>query len=441
MRRGRAGVARTVATGLLLAATATATAATTGAAGVAQAQAPEAAFATFDPVSVSTLETLLSVSFPDPDHGWAVGQNGRILATTDGGATWQVQVSGLEGADRSGASAPVLRGVAFADARHGFAVGSPGLLLATSDGGATWERRDPPPLESIPGGGPGRAGLEGGAQWVFRSVAATGPRSAYVVGEGGAILATDDGGATWSWRGDRRFGQLTSVTFPDPRNGHAVGTYGPAREPFVTLATTDGGATWEERAAPDLAEEVVAADFSAVTFSDPRRGYVVGAGGRILATSDAGRHWAVQRRDTTEFLHGLAVTGTRGVAVGTTHFTDGDKASILTTADGGETWVARLVPGNVLWGADFAGPTTAVVVGCAALDAFAAVQNGQETTLRPCRQSLVAKVTFADRASSSGGGGAGGGGLPVAVLIGSAVVVGGLAAVLLARRRTRREWH
>ena len=59
----------------------------------------------------------------------AVGDQGSILRTTDGGATW-TQIS-------SGTTAG-LSGVSFAGANTGVAVGGQGVILRTMDGGATW---------------------------------------------------------------------------------------------------------------------------------------------------------------------------------------------------------------------------------------------------------------------------------------------------------------
>jgi hypothetical protein len=79
---------------------------------------------------------LYSVAFSDASHGWAVGDGGTILATTNGGATWTKQSSGTTNE---------LNGVAFSDASHGWVVGSfetyypsphdYGTILATSTGG------------------------------------------------------------------------------------------------------------------------------------------------------------------------------------------------------------------------------------------------------------------------------------------------------------------
>jgi photosystem II stability/assembly factor-like uncharacterized protein len=66
---------------------------------------------------------------PDGLHAWAVGTEGTILATEDGGSTWTPQASG---------TTAELRGILFlADGVHGWVWGEDGLL-ATQDGGKTW---------------------------------------------------------------------------------------------------------------------------------------------------------------------------------------------------------------------------------------------------------------------------------------------------------------
>ena len=82
------------------------------------------------------------VAFADTLHGWVVGLDGTILATTNGGRIWKPQRSGTK---------MDLNGVAFADARHGVVVGDHiegddpeagkldgSIILRTTDGGATW---------------------------------------------------------------------------------------------------------------------------------------------------------------------------------------------------------------------------------------------------------------------------------------------------------------
>jgi photosystem II stability/assembly factor-like uncharacterized protein len=77
--------------------------------------------------------SLYAVSVLDSDTVTAVGADGTIVRTTDGGATWERQTSGTKN---------FLAGVSFVDANTGTAVGVAGTILRT-DGGATWERLEP----------------------------------------------------------------------------------------------------------------------------------------------------------------------------------------------------------------------------------------------------------------------------------------------------------
>jgi len=64
---------------------------------------------------------------------WIAGTPGtRIFFTPDAGNTWSATATGI--------SVP-LKAIAFADDQHGWAVGQLGTILATSDGGQTWQRQ------------------------------------------------------------------------------------------------------------------------------------------------------------------------------------------------------------------------------------------------------------------------------------------------------------
>ena len=82
--------------------------------------------------SVPTRSTLTAVQIVDGSRAWAVGHDGLILRSDDGGYTWSLQRRSQE-PDR-----PLLD-LWFADSRRGIAVGAYGLLLSTDDGGRTWQ--------------------------------------------------------------------------------------------------------------------------------------------------------------------------------------------------------------------------------------------------------------------------------------------------------------
>src|SRR5437763_11189971 len=73
---------------------------------------------------------IYAVRFAADKHtGWAVGADGVILHTTDGGFRWEEQH----------ALTPVpLYGLFVKDARRAVAVGARGLVLTTNDGGRRW---------------------------------------------------------------------------------------------------------------------------------------------------------------------------------------------------------------------------------------------------------------------------------------------------------------
>lgn len=192
----------------------------------------------------------LSVFFVDSQTGWVVGSVGTILKTTDGGVTWTRQ---------SPFTAYALSSVYFADASTGWAVGTTlgNIILKTTDGGHTWA------IQSPGAGGysmtcadantcwvVGRSNIlrtmDGGATWTsqsvanqdFYGVAFVNATTGWVVGMGGAIYKTTDGGGNWVRQTSGSLDHLLPVAFADAQNGWAVGTNG------RILNTRDGGATW-----------------------------------------------------------------------------------------------------------------------------------------------------------------------------------------------------
>ena len=80
-----------------------------------------------------------AIQFIDQAEGWAVGDDGVIWHSMDGGKTWERQKSGTRAS---------LRGVHFLTPYTGWAVGrtegpngggSIGVMLRTTDGGLKWE--------------------------------------------------------------------------------------------------------------------------------------------------------------------------------------------------------------------------------------------------------------------------------------------------------------
>ena len=266
--------------------------------------------ATAPPGPGPDIAELQSVFFVDDRLGWAVGENGTILATSDGGVSWAVQASG---------SKAILQSVQFTtDGRRGWAVGDSGTILATSNGGSSWSVQ--------------KSGSEAALYGVRF---ASDGRRGWVVGDSGTLLTTGDGGGSWvgSWVGQAipNRQQVFGLWFTgDGQRGWAVGAQG------TLLATSNGGKTW---AAQSGGGEI---DFVAVTFADDgQRGWAVGDGGTILATRDAGVSWSAQASGSTARLAGVQVTGD-----GQRAWAVGDHGTIVASMDGGASWAAQTSGGS-----------------------------------------------------------------------------------------------
>jgi len=88
--------------------------------------------ATWRNAKTPTDELLTSVVFPTPTEGWAVGQDGEVLHSTDAGQSWTQQ-------HLSAGSDQALFTVISLTPLHLFASGAYNLILETQDGGATWK--------------------------------------------------------------------------------------------------------------------------------------------------------------------------------------------------------------------------------------------------------------------------------------------------------------
>ncbi|MDB5067355.1 MAG: hypothetical protein JWM18_3789 [Chloroflexi bacterium] len=172
---------------------------------------------------------LTTIQFASPRQGWAAGR-GRILATTDAGATWAVQYQG---------PAQLIL-VDFVDTRTGWAVALDGLL-GTSDGGRCWRRLGEPdrPLVSVHFVDPRRGwGVTGST-----GARANGLPNTIALGDGvpaqpagGRLVLTGDGGRSWRIAATSP-ADVQSVCFNDSGHGW-LGAGGHLHH------SADGGTTW-----------------------------------------------------------------------------------------------------------------------------------------------------------------------------------------------------
>lgn len=204
--------------------------------------------------SVPTSETITDAAFADPMDGWAAGAQGVVLHTTNGGVSWQLQLTGdqvitlmtvaaaqfvaanptSDAAHRAlrrsgiftqaGPNKPFLT-VMPLSAQSAIIFGAYRMTVLTTDGGKTWVDW------SLHVGDPISHGI-------FDAIRVDG--SIYLAGEAGVVLRSDDQG--------QNFSMLTS---PDPSTLFGILntpqgtllTFGVAGEVF---RSTDQGKTWSQ---------------------------------------------------------------------------------------------------------------------------------------------------------------------------------------------------
>ena len=240
---------------------------------------------TWNKQNAKTTNYLSSVCFVDFQTGWVVGESGTIFKTTDGGISWNTQNSGVTNH---------LFSVYFVDDSNGWAVGESGTILMTSDGGTTWHTQN------------------SGTNLNLYSVHFVDHQTGYVVGGGvigiirsfgtPIILKTNNGGQSWISLSISKTLILYSVFFIDTQIGWIVGEeystpFGLEFKTPTIAMTTDGGETWT------ISYSSGSGELSSVYFPDNQNGWAVGTDGNILHSTDGGITWTVENSGTTLSLN------------------------------------------------------------------------------------------------------------------------------------------
>ena len=242
---------------------------------------------TWERQRADTSRPFLTISCLGPGHAWIAGKEGIVYQTTDAGASWK---SVKTGSDRH------VFALQFVDEKRGHGAGDFGAMVHTEDGGQTWTKERVPDSIQLPeeaidmGVEPGDVNIYG---------VSYGDRDhVWAVGEFGTIMASSDGGMTWTQQHSPFESTLFGVHFTDPQHGWAVGI------DSVIVITSDGGATWTVQPPP-----VRGRSFSDVTILGSR-GWIVGESGTLLVSGDGGATWKL-----SEVPIELAANWLRGVAL------------------------------------------------------------------------------------------------------------------------------
>jgi photosystem II stability/assembly factor-like uncharacterized protein len=205
-----------------------------------------------------TTNQMVSIYFANEDTGWAVGEHGTILKSTNSGETWQtIDIPFLT----------YLLDVYFPTPSIGYIVGQDGLILKTINEGESWQR------------------LETQYTNNFNRVRFRDENIGWIIGERGLILCTEDGGLNWQQQFTNVASELHGFAFIDSMKICAVG------KENIILLTEDNGLNWQIIPFTPSASEYT--HFKDVFFLNETEGWIGGGfeGGIILHTVDSGATW------------------------------------------------------------------------------------------------------------------------------------------------------
>ncbi len=239
---------------------------------------------------------------------WAVGSDGKVIRSEDGGDSWTVQRTPTR---------ENLQDIAAWDTERAVLVGNEGVVLITSDAGETWESATAPRSE------------------IFNKlirVEALPDGEAWAVGAMNAVFRSRDFGVSWERAVPEEDITWNGIAFVGERDIWVVGEFG------ILLHSADGGESWEER------EVGLESSLMSVEFRDGGKGVAVGLEGTVLVTDNGGAEWVRVETDFSEHLFDVTWDGGRWVAVG-------EDGIVVRSSEGDDrVWAAdRLAPDLRSW--------------------------------------------------------------------------------------------
>ncbi|RKT14172.1 photosystem II stability/assembly factor-like uncharacterized protein [Paraburkholderia sp. RAU2J] len=257
---------------------------------------------------------LVSVMFATPQQGWAVGHDGQVLHSADGGATWHKQLDGIQAAklmqsfySHQTGNSPDLKtaqdeaarfladmggrpflDVWFDNDHSGWVVGSFNIIFHTKDGGKTWE----PWFDRVDN--PNALNLH-----TIRRIGST----LYIAGEQGLLLKLDEGA--------ERFVALKTPSkssfFGMASSGSTLIAYGLLGNAFRTV---DNGQTWQKIALPTGASVLASGQLA-----DGR--LLLGTqAGELLVSTDHGETFSRVATPVPGAVFGLMTHGSEAIVTG-----------------------------------------------------------------------------------------------------------------------------
>jgi photosystem II stability/assembly factor-like uncharacterized protein len=263
-----------------------------------------------------TDETLFSISFCDSMHGWAVGENGIVLHSNDGGSRWELQQSGVT---------DTLLDISFGDSLNGMAVGNNSVMLKTEDDGKTWQKLKKR-WDTL------------GQTFTLKQVNYFGKDTCWILNDAW-LYYTFNGGTTWHDTGFA-YKRVIDVCFKNSQTFWALSSSN-----GTSYKTSDGGKNFDSLQRPVFSMDTVLPrewKICNIQFINDSIGWISNISGYLTSTNDGGISW---KQLTIVDTHHTMVAPL--FLIQAFHFTTPSSGVVLSsyperilyrTADGGTTW-------------------------------------------------------------------------------------------------------
>ena len=263
------------------------------------------------------IDHIYDIWFTDSLHGCAAGNNGSIMKTADGGASWVARNPSIYHKE--------YRCLSFTTKSIGFA-GTNSNLYRTTNGGESWveilSTTSTPPLTSL-----------------INSIFFLDLYYGWFVTDNGSTYKTHDGGSTWELNPSGVTNNLQDITFIDRMNGYIAGWNG------KFLKTIDGGLNWTQ------IPTSTTLNFTSVHAFTLDSLLIVGFSGKVFKSANGGQTWNPVAMPPSVRSQYFRRTRFLNDSVG---WVVGDQGAILKTIDAGETWSMQGTNvGHDLWSVSF----------------------------------------------------------------------------------------
>jgi len=241
-----------------------------------------------------TRNNLNGISFPTEEIGFACGERGTIVKSTNYGDDWTELSPRID-------SLVTFTDIKFTSPTQGIVVSDDGRIYRSEDGGNTWQKV-----------------LQLTGENFLRIYASYG--NLFVCGAKGTILKSGNGGAAFRKVNSNTSNLLFNIFFLDGSDGYAVGWNG------TLLKTTDEGENWF------VQNKFVDTYLRDVWFLSKSNGIIIAGGGEIFRTTDGGTTWEKVSTGLASGLLSIAFENS------TNGYISCNKGEIIVTTDGGANW-------------------------------------------------------------------------------------------------------